>query len=501
MIGSSPKTCQHAAVRTFLIAVVLFVSYAYFYQGGGWNQNSRFDLVRSLIEQGTLRIDSYHENTGDKALYQGHYYSDKAPGLALLALPFVATLRPVLRAAGVSPDSPRGIVALSYIATVIGVSLPTAAAGAFLFLLGLRLGSSVSASAFGALAMGLATPVWAWATLFWGHALAGACFVFALATAMRLRETPDPARDRFWGFIVGLTAGWATVSEYPAAPASAIVVILALVLVWPNGRERRWRVAGSVSAGALICVVVLIVYQRAAFGSFLHLSYSYYEAGAFPWMTHGFMGLTYPKPDVMLKLLFGCRRGLLFYGPILAAAPFGLRLLWKNSQIRPIARACAAIATYYFLFNASFHAWHGAWSYGPRYLAAGVPLLATGIAPLWSRAGSYLRGVLVVLALCGLGLSLMGVSTTAQPPNEFRCPAFQLFWPSFSQGRLSINQDSVLAPAEKESGETHGAFNLGELAGLHGLPSLIPLLVFWSLAFLAWLNIGRSREAGARECR
>src|SRR6266852_1403646 len=235
MIGSSPKTCQHAAVRTFLIAVVLFVSYAYFYQGGGWNQNSRFDLVRSLIEQGTLRIDSYHENTGNKALYQGHYYSDKAPGLALLALPFVATLRPVLRAAGVSPDSPRGIVALSYIATVIGVSLPTAAAGAFLFLLGLRLGSSVSASAFGALAMGLATPVWAWATLFWGHALAGACFVFALATAMRLRETPDPARDRFWGFIVGLTAGWATVSEYPAAPASAIVVILALVLVWPNG--------------------------------------------------------------------------------------------------------------------------------------------------------------------------------------------------------------------------------------------------------------------------
>src|SRR5438477_605437 len=25
------------------------VPFAYFYQGGGWNQNSRFDLVRSLI--------------------------------------------------------------------------------------------------------------------------------------------------------------------------------------------------------------------------------------------------------------------------------------------------------------------------------------------------------------------------------------------------------------------------------------------------------------------
>jgi hypothetical protein len=26
-----------------------------------------------------VRIDAYHENTGDKALYEGHYYSDKAP--------------------------------------------------------------------------------------------------------------------------------------------------------------------------------------------------------------------------------------------------------------------------------------------------------------------------------------------------------------------------------------------------------------------------------------
>jgi hypothetical protein len=212
-------------------------------------------------------------------------------------------------------------------------------------------------------------------------------------------------------------------------------------------------------------------------------------------MTHGFRGLTYPKPDVMLKLLFGCRRGLLFYGPILAAAPFGLRLLWKNPRSGPIARASAAIATYYFLFNASFSAWHGAWSYGPRYMGAGVPLLAIGIAPVWGRAGSYLRAVLALLAVCGLGLSLMGVSTTAQPPNEFRCPALQLFWPSFSQGRLSLNQGSFLAPTEEVPEETHGAFNLGELFGLHGLPSLIPLFVFWSIALSFWLSIGRNREA------
>src|SRR2546425_11821837 len=106
MTARSPETRQHAAVRAFLIAVVLFVSFAYFYQGGGWNQNSRFVLVRSLIEQGTLRIDSYHENTGDKALYQGHYYSHKGPGLSLLAVPPLAAMKAGLATTGLCPGSP-----------------------------------------------------------------------------------------------------------------------------------------------------------------------------------------------------------------------------------------------------------------------------------------------------------------------------------------------------------------------------------------------------------
>jgi hypothetical protein len=59
--------------RAVLIAVAAFVSCAYFYEGGGWNQNSRFDLVRAILDENTLSIDAYHENTGDKALYQGHY--------------------------------------------------------------------------------------------------------------------------------------------------------------------------------------------------------------------------------------------------------------------------------------------------------------------------------------------------------------------------------------------------------------------------------------------
>ena len=52
--------------RWFLVAVFM-ASYAYFYSGPGWNQDSRFDLVRAILEKRTLEITAYHDNTGDKS--------------------------------------------------------------------------------------------------------------------------------------------------------------------------------------------------------------------------------------------------------------------------------------------------------------------------------------------------------------------------------------------------------------------------------------------------
>jgi len=480
-------------IRALLIASVVLFSYAYFYEGGGWNQNSRFDLVRAIVEQGTLRIDAYHENTNDKAFANGHYYSDKAPGLALLAVPVAFATRALMRAAGVDPVSPRGLVDLSYCVTLFAVALPMAAACACLFWIATQLGSSASASAFAALALGLATPMWAYSTLFWGHALAGACLVFAFACALRLRVALGSTADVFWALALGLAAGWATLTEYPAAPASAMVAGLALALVWKDG-QRCWRVILGIAAGALPCLLALMAYQRAAFGSVFHPSYAYYPAGAFSWMTHGYMGLTYPRIDVALKLLFGCRRGLLFSGPVVLAAPFGLGMLWKRPATHAAAVVAAAIAAYYFLFHASFSSWPAGWSYGPRYMAPGLPLLCLGLAPLWDHARPGWRIVLRMLAAVGIGLTLIAVSVGAQPPDEFHCPLRQFYWPSFWAGRFSLNLGTVLIPTEQGTNQVHGAFNLGELAGLRGLASLIPLFTVWALAVVLWSWINRAEH-------
>ncbi len=496
----SPAPDKSACHRktALLLGFVVFFSFIYFYEGGGWNQNSRFDLLRAIVERHTLQIDAYHENTQDKAHLNGHYYSDKAPGLVFLAVPFALVVRPALRVVEIDPESPRGEIALSYAVSAGAVALPTALAGICLFFLGLRFGSGPGGAALGMLAMCLGTPMWAYASLFWAHALVGACLVFAFVSALKVRESTSARMDFLWALAVGLTAGWATVTEYPAAPASAMLAFFALSRAWPRGNASRWRVASGVGLGAGICVVVLLGYLHAAFGSF-RPSYAYYDPNSFSFMQQrGYLGLTYPHPDRLLKLLFGCSRGLFFASPITLAAPLGLWWLWKDEKRTYSAAAlvAGAIASYYFLFNASFYWWKAGLSFGPRYAGGCIPLLCVGLAVAWQGATAAWRRVLIALALCSVCVALMVISTSSQLSMQDSCPMVHSVWPAFWSGKMALNHDSMLTIVEARAGTEYGAFNLGQLLGLRGLASLIPLLAVWGVAALLGLQIFRRPVAG-----
>lgn len=493
----APRERSRNRHRALLIAVVAFISFAYFYGGGGWNQNSRFDLLRAILEQHSLQIDSYQGNTEDKAHYEGHYYSDKAPGLVFLALPFSAAAKLLIRAAGTDPRSPRGEVANSYLATLGSVALPSALACLCLFFVALRLGGSPAAATFAALSMGFGTPLWAYSVVLWAHALVGACLLFAFAAALRLADTQKPRAEFLWALAVGVSAGWAVVTEYPAAPAAAALGFFALHQAWRNGRPSRLRAAAGVGAGAFACALILMIYLHATFGSIFRPSYSYYDPNSFVFMhQRGYLGLTYPHIDRLLKILFGCRRGLFFAAPVAAAAAFGLALLWRrrDKSTRPAAIVATFIVTYYFLFNASFYQWQSGLSYGPRYAGAAIPLLCLGLAAAWDRASSPWRRLLLVLAFYSVLSSLIVVSTNPQLAVLDSCPIFHSSWPAFWSGQLSLNHGSMLTVAEAGSSQTYGAFNLGELVGLHGLPSLIPLLAIWALAAFSWTRLNRTHS-------
>jgi len=478
----------------FLLGAVTFFSSIYFYEGGGWNQNSRFDLLRAIVEQHTLRIDSYHDNTEDEAHFQGHYYSDKAPGLVFFAVPFAMGARTALRIVGVDPESNRGELALSYLAAACAAALPAALAGMCLFFMGLRFGASPAGAGLGALVMCVGTPMWAYAGLFWAHALVGACVIFAFACTLKLGESSGGGADFGWGLAVGLAAGWATVTEYPAAPVSVMLAFLALSQVWKRGAPARWRAILGVGVGAGICLAVLAGYLYASFGS-IRPSYAYYDPNAFSFMRQqGYMGLTYPHPDRLLKLLFGCSRGLLFASPVLIAAPWGLWRLWKERPHRPAALVGAAIVAYYFLFSASFYWWKAGLTFGPRYAGASIPLLCIGLVVAWEHASDAWRRALMALAVCGVFLALIVISTTSQLSMQDSCPIVHSTWGAFWSGQMAVNRVSMLTVKEAGSTGAYGAFNLGQLSGLHGLASLIPLLMGWGVAAVMWWRMGCGRR-------
>jgi hypothetical protein len=516
--------------RRRVLFVLLFVSYAYFYQAGGWNQNSRFDLVRAITNEHTLTIDPFQLSTGDKAFFDGHYYSDKAPGLALAAVPIVALARPILRLFGGDPETYAGLALLSFLATVFTAGLLTALAGVSLYSLAIDLGASEAGAMFAAITFGLATPIWTLATIFIGHAFSAALLVFAFAAACRARD----ARD---GAIVGFCAGWATVSEFPAAVPAVLIALLTAANVWRLDRGRAIRIVGAMTAAALACAAVLMGYQYICFGSPFHIAYS--SESGYVGMQEGIFGVNVPRLIRLRRILFGEYRGLLPIAPTLAFAPIGLAIMMvrlqrfsfvrsvrlqadlaevrlkpdttydcesktalKPNATRPPALVAALVAIYYILLNASYAYWEGGWSYGPRHASPAIPFLCLGLAALWTAAPRLLRWILGALTAYGIAVTLVAVSTMPLPPNNIRRPVADFLWPAFRDGDLALNTQTMASgsanPDFRAHTEPKASFNLGMKIGLDGRASLIPLALVWlacGIALNSSVRTGRRTPA------
>ena len=186
---------------------------------------------------------------------------------------------------------------------------------------------------------------------------------------------------------------------------------------------------------------------------------------------------------------------------MLALAPVGFWILARDRQTRAPALVALAVALYYFLMTAGYAYWSGGWSYGSRHLGPALAFLCLGLAPAWQRLGLPMRTAILVLALVGVGESLIAVSTTPQPPAQFNHPMRELLWPAFRDGDFPIGWQSVLElrppPGEmsdlRRDGVPTAAWNAGELVGLRGHASLLPLLAVWALGAAGWWRAGPRR--------
>lgn len=384
-----------APIAVFLI---LLGSYAYFWHGRDWNISSRLMLTYSLVDRGTVGIDGLEDHTRDRAKIGPHYYSDKQPGFSFLAVPPYALSRLLL---GV-PSHPlhregRGFRHWpgDYWATLGTSGLMSAACGALLTALALRIGCGPRRAALVGLAYGLGTPAYVYATLGYGHQ---AVAFLHLAAFAAIEALPRSRHVGWLAFLAGLSASLAGLVELQSGLVSAL---LAAYLAWQVLRGGvSPRAILLFTLGAIGPAAALLAYNATAFGSPFDMGYFHEDLPEFR-RVHAEdnpLGLRGPNVAILPALLWGEARGLLVHAPILLlSVPGWIALAWKGrwAVLSVSLAACLAVLG----VNLSYPEWTGGWSTGPRLL---VPMLPFGMLPMAALLALGRREITTLAALLAI---------------------------------------------------------------------------------------------------
>lgn len=385
------------------------------------HQASRLAFTAALSDRSTVQVDAYEEILGvDFAERDGHLYSDKAPGQPFLAVPFYA----MARSAGAEPGE-----VLRYFdnytlwwTSFWSAVVPAAALAVLMRRFSLRVVGDPKAATAAALATSLSTLLLPFATVLFSHVLAAALCFGAYVTGR------DPRASNWRLAAAGLLGGLAVVTEYTTG---IVVVLLGALVVHRHGARIIAYIAGGLPAAA-----ALALYNTVAWGSPTAFSYDFSATFA-DFHNRGLFGIRIPDPGLTLQVLVG-ERGLWTLTPVVLVGVLGLIMLARSRRTRePGVFGLIVFAAFVAVQGGWFSVTAGA-SPGPRYVVAGLPFVAVGVAKIWTVS----RVAVVVPAVVGAIPMLAAIFTNplAQPTENFA--AGHWMWRVFN-GNMG---DTLLSP-------------------------------------------------------
>lgn len=339
-----------------------------------------FQTTAALVTEGTLALPPDPGLPQIVAGQGGRYYSKYDPGLPLLAVPFFVAGD---RLAAINHAHRMQIAA---IAVLLLPALSAAGAATALYtlarwLFGARRGLVVALSA------GLATPLWPYGRMLFAESALACALTVSVALIVRA-----PARRRT------LVAAGAAFGVGLLARASLAIYALPLAWLLAATGERsarkiveRWAAFG---AGALPFAAGLLAHNALRFGEPLRFGY----AGE---------GFTTPLIEGIAGLLLSPGKSAVLYAPPLVLAALMGRRFWQ--QERALAGFLVLAWGAALVFYGAWWAWHGGWSWGPRFLVPLLPLSCLPLGLLPARRGW--RAALIVALALGAAVNALGVLT------------------------------------------------------------------------------------------
>jgi hypothetical protein len=459
-VGRKRHRVWSVGCPTVLLMLMCLLAYTYSVPRGLFsNADTRIALTRAIVDDHTVRIDPYVRQLVDRSWYQGHFYTDKAPGISLLAVPVYAALRALVPHRFFDPRRQLFDV-VRYLLTALVVSLPAALfVGVFwrflLPVLGRRRAAVV------AVGYGLGTMAWSLSALLFSHSVA-AMSLFG-AFMLLYPVSTGRAHAAWWRWAgAGMLCGLAALCEYPAALIGLLLTLFGVQAARGVGLRRGGlRLLLFVVAG-LALLAPLALYNQIVYGNPFTLGYAH-EAGdpAFArGMQRGLEGVGLPHLAALWGITFSPYRGLFVLSPFLLLALPGLAAMWRRQRQRPAAALCACSVAAMLLVNSGYYMWYGGASLGPRHFGPALPFLVFPIAfavrrSAWKRLGPWLIGVSIAV----VGLSCITVLIFETHPSN---PLIQLVLPRLLHGPRPNNWGFTL-------------LNWGMLLGLHGAASFLPL--------------------------
>ncbi len=431
------------------------------------------------------------KNTGDWATYKNNYYSNKAPGIALLGIPCYYLIYHVETMIGIDPTDDVHALINAYLLNILLTVLPISLSVLFFFRIALNLGHQNYYFAL------LATSALYWGTLIfpyssqlWGHVTAAAFVIISLYFFINdldahshknkkksnlddgpINEKPVPSVSHL--IICGFFAGLAVLTEY-----SCIIVafMFAIGILRTNHRIQIL----SYLAGGTIPIILFALYHKSCFGSYFTLANVYNNPY---FLNDGYIGSLFGSfsTEALWGITFSSYRGMFIYMPVLILFIPAL-LERKQFKYDLVFLMCVANIFCFILMNVTFNGWHGGACFGPRYLIPIMPFIIILIlATFYNRPYRFFTLLLLLPSIFNM---FLGTVISPQVPKNAINPL-----PRYYDGfKLTIRgYNNLLHPwtfpirlQEKITPEIkkYSAFNLGEMIGLKSSSSLLPWVIF-----------------------